>query len=1285
MSAQQVSVGSLNVRSILKDAHFQTTTSYAHFLRKSPTIKADILCLQEVTHYHENQHLQDTHWDSILRLFPQSSCLLSRYCAILCLNPNLMLSNETVSVDERVLTSSIIDKSSSQIICNIANIYGPAKRVDKPAFYQSLLQHPMLTHGLSQWILLGDLNLQLYSPRALPADIRPWNQWLKDNFMDIHRQQDTATGNTYKPLPTFKRGAHRSTIDFVFATHDLQHKISNAKQQYLPSQWTDHALLSFTFTTSIQPKGPGVWRFNNQLLRDSDFTDLLDKLLKAFFDDGKGSHTSRQDQWESLKVRIKGCAMLYSTDKNRERRSTLQHLQQQRTRYLSNDDPDTHSTEQLSKLEQQIEDETDVLTERMVIRSHSTWLEKGERSNKYFFRVLKQRTQQVNMNRIRDPATGVIHDTPASMLSAAKKFYGALYTPETSDPYATDQLLQSVSRNQLNANDQTALREPLTMTSLEELIAGSPLNKSPGLDGLTFEVYKYISSHHQPTANLLLNVLNDALDGLIPRSWKETRMVMLYKKGDRDLLANWRPLSMINTDAKLFTKLLANRFQKHMARIINPYQTGFLHNRLISDNGWITQSLMAHLQHTDKDNPAVGILLDQEKAYDRVHPDYLHKTMLHMGFPDQIVDLISDLFFTTKIHISLNGWLAAPITQARGLRQGDPLSPLLFNIAFEPMLRTLLSHSSLHGFPIPDSCTRQTRLSLQSTIQIKFLAYADDLLIFLRSPGEWQSLQQLLLTYSEASNAKMNLSKTTMLSLTGKHHEEWISIAREQGFQWHDHSSPEAVTYLGYPLYTGSHQVAQRLDDIRGKIIRHIQILQSRNLSVLGRALTANSLILSRLWHVLRVTIVKDSWLQQIRRLVREYVLPFHPKPAIDLAYLPKQQGGLGLINIQHQNLALHNVYLHRMLSYVHNNPLTDVINVLVKIYTKHRCIVPFLVYPQGFHQALRPIPQLQHIGRLLQALPAITPDAAWSPGFTKYIPLKYAIQTNDRSQVLIKSIQMPYIIQHLFDPPNPHCPMFVPKYIPRNSRIISSIEQDLQANRTTWTPKIMELLDNRYDHRLPGRDITEDLQHWTLPTRNTTTTPTKTYKGSTREYRRFWQATNDIKPTLIPPYAPIPRERMSKHQWHFFWSLIIPHNVRNFWWRLLLNKLPTRLHRHRHQPLQCPTDTCSLCNTATEDNYHMVVGCPLKQTFWRYVLTIMDIQEDVSTIWNWLTFYELPRNKAGLEQYRGNLTMLGKALTIIWQLHWRSVLGDEPWSDQLAASSFRLLLWKQGKGAVLE
>ena len=80
-------------------------------------------------------------------------------------------------------------------------------------------------------------------------------------------------------------------------------------------------------------------------------------------------------------------------------------------------------------------------------------------------------------------------------------------------------------------------------------------------------------------------------DGEFPSSWKKTRMVLLFKKGDPELLQNWRPLSLINCDAKLFTKLIANRFNTVLPSLINPYQTGFMPSRLISDNGWLNSSL----------------------------------------------------------------------------------------------------------------------------------------------------------------------------------------------------------------------------------------------------------------------------------------------------------------------------------------------------------------------------------------------------------------------------------------------------------------------------------------------------------------------------------------------------------------------------------------------------------------------------------------------------------------------------------------------------------------------
>ena len=109
-------------------------------------------------------------------------------------------------------------------------------------------------------------------------------------------------------------------------------------------------------------------------------------------------------------------------------------------------------------------------------------------------------------------------------------------------------------------------------------------------------------------------------------------MVLLFKKGEPLSLKNWRPLSLINTDAKLFTKLLTNRIKDVANTLINQYQSGFLPNRLISDNGWITHTVMAHMKTVAPTLPMVSILLDQEKAYDRVHPPIYRKHSCVFGF-----------------------------------------------------------------------------------------------------------------------------------------------------------------------------------------------------------------------------------------------------------------------------------------------------------------------------------------------------------------------------------------------------------------------------------------------------------------------------------------------------------------------------------------------------------------------------------------------------------------------------------------------------------------------------
>jgi hypothetical protein len=284
--------------------------------------------------------------------------------------------------------------------------------------------------------------------------------------------------------------------------------------------------------------------------------------LDAFF--CKNTTTTKQQQWDRLKTVVKICATKYAAFNNRDHHKRLKDLQRQRQQLLreAGFQPTTEERDAIKELEDTIDKEMTLDTERLIVRSQTRWEEKGERSNKYFFRVLKQRAQQSSLTSIRNPDTNQIHHTPVAMIQEASRFYTVLYTPTPSDGSETQQLLAQVPSQSLSPNQKEQLTALMDHDYLASIVAHSPNRRSPGLDGLSFELYKFVVANHEPTADLLLEVMNDALSGTFPASWKETKMVLLFKKGDRDLLANWRPLSMINCDAKLFTKAITNRLHQ---------------------------------------------------------------------------------------------------------------------------------------------------------------------------------------------------------------------------------------------------------------------------------------------------------------------------------------------------------------------------------------------------------------------------------------------------------------------------------------------------------------------------------------------------------------------------------------------------------------------------------------------------------------------------------------------------------------------------------------------------
>ncbi|KAG1471612.1 hypothetical protein G6F56_002028 [Rhizopus delemar] len=445
-------------------------------------------------------------------------------------------------------------------------------------------------------------------------------------------------------------------------------RLTAAQQLYVPSSWTDHNLLSVDILPDSMDIGPGSWRFNPSLLLDKNFLKLLDLTITIFFE---STEETTQDAWESLKRVLQGTAKKYSQGSKARFRRKSAAIQQQRTDVLHSPNSltctslntdslnlSTNARQIESILDLQIQQET----RKIMLRSATRWHEQGERNNKYFYKVIKDRQSQQTIQSLRSSITNEVIISAQGIIREAQSFYRTLYTPDQIDQTAVRSLLNTIpTAVRLTEEQANDLIEEPNLATIEMMLSHAPIGKSPGLDGIPFEVYKYLHSSSMQFRKLLLQILKDALTGTFPSSWQHTRMVLLYKKGNSQLLANWRPLSLINTDAKLFTKMIANNLNEVLPTLINPYQTGFMPHRLISDNGWINQALMANLKDLDPLSPNVAALLDQEKAYDRVHPEYLRQVLLRFGFPQSLVSCLSDLFFSTQISVSINGWIGAPI------------------------------------------------------------------------------------------------------------------------------------------------------------------------------------------------------------------------------------------------------------------------------------------------------------------------------------------------------------------------------------------------------------------------------------------------------------------------------------------------------------------------------------------------------------------------------------------------------------------------------------------------
>ena len=243
-------------------------------------------------------------------------------------------------------------------------------------------------------------------------------------------------------------------------------------------------------------------------------------------------------------------------------------------------------------------------------------------------------------------------------------------------------------------------------------------------------------------------------------------MCPIYKKKDPTEISNYGPITLLNTDYKLLKKTLSLQLVKPIHKLIHPDQVGFIPKRSIFNHICLTSTIINYAEVMEVDS--VIVALDQEKAYDKIRHKYLWKTMETFNIPEELTRTTKILYDQEYTQVAINGILGKPFQVTQGVRQGNPLSCLLFDLAIKPLACKLRNSDDQEGLTFPG---KEGRLIIN--------LFADDMTLYLSQNDKFNTIKNILNDWCEVSGAKFNIEKTEIIPIGTETHRNIMVNTRK--------------------------------------------------------------------------------------------------------------------------------------------------------------------------------------------------------------------------------------------------------------------------------------------------------------------------------------------------------------------------------------------------------------------------------------------------------------------------------------------------------------------------
>lgn len=853
-------------------------------------VKSDIIFLQETFCREIMVPIFNNSWQGRLEHAVTDSAYSRGVSILFNAKHDIKVENKHASSDGRLL---LLNVDINGKLMTLVNIYAHNVEKDRKSLFNKVEKWIKLyAKYKDNLIVAGDINCCLrVQDRSKPTHLRDKSRILLDNIVKRQNLNDAWAAITHEPGYTYvdKRHGTLSRLDYIFVSRSIKLGDGDVNISVCPCV-PDHNAVTLRLYMSGNHRGPGYWKMNNDLLKDDEFNIEVKNVVNETIH--KYSKETAGFVWEMLKIKVKEKAICISVKRGKEKMKQKERYQKELdslNRLLCTSIRDNDMLVKKEELENKLRDIYMKEARGAQLRSKAKYIEKGETSLSYF-KGLEKIHQSNNVIESVLGTDGEVMYDDEDIMHECCKFYEILYRSLNIDVDLIESYINNTDVPKLNEVERTLCDSEINEKEVHEAVMNLKHNRSPGVDGITAEFYqRHWDMLKVPYMNMLKESYNE---GELPTTMNQSVATLIFKKGDKQSLNNYRPISLSNYDYKIVAFILAKRLQGVIKSIIHQDQSAYIKGRYIGINARYIADFYSYCEK--KNIPGVILSLDFEKAFDRLEWNFMDRALKAFNFGDVFIKWIQILYKRPQIMVKNNGWISKSINTERGIRQGCPVSALLFILSIELMAINIRQNMEIEGFQLAD---REKKLS----------QYADDSTLTLTSIKSIDASMKTVIDFCKVSGMKLNIEKTEGI---------WLGTFKSnplyyQGIKF----TQSCVRVLG--IYIGHDKDKCYVENWQSKINRlknSIHVWKSRKLSLFGKVQILKSLALSKFVYSFTVLCVPEIIIKELTKCFYGFLWNKIDRIKRNTLIAEYKDGGIRMVDVESTVKALKAAWIPRLL-----------------------------------------------------------------------------------------------------------------------------------------------------------------------------------------------------------------------------------------------------------------------------------------------------------------------------------------------------------------------------------